>query len=51
MGKQSNYEDTISRQYRELMEHCKGHLEKMDQTLPEPVEDFQTLLQERGISR
>ncbi len=51
MGGTSHYEKTISRQYRDLMEHCTGHLEKMDQTLPEPVEDFQTLLRERGISR
>jgi NiFe hydrogenase small subunit HydA len=51
MGRRSSYESTISKQYRELMEHCKDHMEEMDMMLPEPVEDFQALLQERGISR
>lgn len=51
MGSTSNYEKTIGRQYRDLMKHCKCHLKEMDKTLPEPVEDFQALLKERGISR
>ncbi len=51
MGSTSNYEKTISRQYRDLMDHCACHLEEMDKTLPEPAEDFQALLRERGISR
>jgi quinone-reactive Ni/Fe-hydrogenase small subunit len=37
--------------YRALMEHCKVHLSEMDQALPASVEDFTTMLKERGISR
>lgn len=51
MGRSSNYKSNVSKQYRDLMEHCKVHMEHMDKTLPEPAEDFQTLLQERGVSR
>lgn len=47
----SEYNRTISKQYRQLMEQAKVHLEKMDRELPPPVEDFGTLLKERGISR
>jgi quinone-reactive Ni/Fe-hydrogenase small subunit len=46
-----SYKNTVSKQYRELMEHCKEHMEQVDTVLPEPVENFQTLLRERGISR
>jgi quinone-reactive Ni/Fe-hydrogenase small subunit/[NiFe] hydrogenase small subunit len=45
------YNRTIKKQYRQLMEQAKVHLDKMDQELPPPVEDFGTLLKERGISR
>ncbi len=51
MGRRSDYENTIGRQYSALMEQCKGHMEEIERELPEPVEDFKTLLQERGISR
>ena len=47
----SDYKRTINRQYHQLMEQAKVHLDKMDRELPPPVEDFGTLLKERGISR
>lgn len=47
----SEYNRTISKQYRQLMEQAKVHLDKMDRELPPSVEDFGTLLKERGISR
>ncbi len=47
----SEYNRTISKQYRQLMEQAKVHLDKMDHELPPSVEDFGTLLKERGISR
>ena len=53
MGKAngSEYNRTVNKQYRELMEHSRLHLEKMDRELPEATEDFNELLKERGISR
>lgn len=47
----SDYDRRISKQYRQLMEQAKVHLDKMDRELPPPVEDFNALLKERGISR
>jgi len=47
----SDYNRTVSRQYRQLMEQAKIHLDQMDRELPPPVEDFGALLKERGISR
>ena len=41
----------IQQQYQDLMKHCQVHLDEMDRTLPEPVEDFKTVLEERGVSR
>ena len=48
--KSSEYNKMIASQYRQLLAQCKVHMEKMDQELP-PVEDFDGLLKERGISR
>ena len=47
----SDYNRRISKQYRQLMEQAKIHLDKMDRELPPPAEDFNALLKERGISR
>ena len=41
----------IQKHYQALMERCQVRLEDMDRTLPEPVEDFNTVLEERGVSR
>jgi len=49
--KSSEYNKMISSQYRQLMDKCKVHMEKMDRELPPPVENFDGLLKERGISR
>ena len=49
--KSSEYNKMIASQYRQLLAQCKVHMEKMDQELPPPVEDFDGLLKERGISR
>ena len=45
------YRKVIDRQYREMLAHCKTHMDEVERTLPEPVEDFQLLLKERGVSR
>ena len=41
----------IQKHYRALMKQCQVRLADMDSSLPEPVEDFNTLLEERGVSR
>lgn len=53
MGKKkgSEYNSTVSMQYRQLMEHCKVTLEHMDRELPPGRDDFQETLKERGVSR
>ncbi|MDD5168118.1 MAG: hydrogenase small subunit [Syntrophales bacterium] len=47
----SEYNRTISKQYRQLMDQAKANLDRMDRELPPPMDDFSTLLKERGISR
>ncbi len=47
----SGYRRTVEKQYRELMEYCKIHMDQIENELPEPREDFQTSLREHGISR
>ena len=47
----SGYKKMIDRQYQDLMNHCQVHMEKIEKELPEPREDFQAILKERGISR
>jgi len=49
--KSAQYDRVVRKQYRELMDRCKVHLDKMDSELPPPVEDFHVLLKERGVSR
>ncbi|MDD5712360.1 MAG: hydrogenase small subunit [Smithellaceae bacterium] len=49
--KNSQYSETVKKQYRELMERCQVHMEQMDKELPPAREDFQELLKERGVSR
>jgi len=51
MGKNSDYQKLIRKQYSELMRQCQEHLDRVEKTMPRPVEDFQALLSERGISR
>ena len=54
MGKihaSDEYSKKVKKQYKELMEYCKVHLEKMDNELPPPREDFKEMLKERGVSR
>jgi len=41
----------VSRQYHELMERCKVHMEQMDRELPAPRDDVQEVFRERGVSR
>jgi len=51
MGSKDNYKNTVTKQYRQLMEHCRAHMERMDQELPEPRVQFAECLSDRGISR
>jgi NiFe hydrogenase small subunit HydA len=51
MTEDSGYRKKVSRQYRELMEHCKVNLDKAQAELPPAREDFYASLKERGISR
>jgi len=50
-GNSSEYRKMIDKYYNDLMKHCQSHMEKIEQELPEPREDFHTLLKDRGISR
>ena len=50
MGK-DDYNKTVSRQYNRLLEQCKVHMDRFEKEYPEPREDFQALLKERGVSR
>ena len=50
MGK-DDYSKTVSRQYNRLLEQCKVHMDRFEKEYPEPREDFQALLKERGVSR
>jgi NiFe hydrogenase small subunit HydA len=49
--KGSEQSSAVSRQYRQLMERCKVHMEQMDRELPPPRDNFQETLRERGVSR
>lgn len=49
--KSLRYPNPAEKHYRALMEHCKVRLTEMDQALPAPVEDFDSMLKDRGISR
>ena len=51
MGKLKKGNQHIEKHYRTLMERCQIHLEEMDRTLPTAVEDFSTLLEDRGVNR
>lgn len=51
MGRNADYHLTVSKQYKQLLEQCQVNLDRMDQELPPPVEDFGELLKERGVSR
>lgn len=51
MGKSADYRSTVSNRYRELLEHCRANLDRMDQELPPAREGFGELLGERGVSR
>ncbi len=44
-------QNPAEKHYRELMKHCKVHLDAMDKALPPPIEDFNGMLQEKGVSR
>ena len=50
-GNNSEYKKMIDKQYKDLMQHCQAHMEKVEKDLPEPREDFQTTLKEHGVSR
>ncbi|MGE5790333.1 MAG: hypothetical protein ACM33C_05665, partial [Syntrophaceae bacterium] len=50
MGR-DHYGKTVSRQYNRLLEQCKVHMDRFEKEYPEPREDFQALLKERGVSR
>src|SRR5512136_770324 len=50
MGK-DDYNKTVSRQYNRLLAQCKVHMDRFEKEYPEPREDFQALLKERGVSR
>ena len=41
----------IEKHYRALMQQCQVRLDDMDRTLPAAVEDFSTVLEDRGVSR
>ncbi len=45
------YSKKMRRQYRELMDHCKVHMEQLEKDLPPPVEELKDVLKERGVSR
>ncbi len=47
----SEYKKMIDRQYQDLMNHCQVHMGNIEKELPEPREDFQAALKDRGISR
>lgn len=49
--KSAQYDRVVRKQYRELMDRCKAHLDRMDSELPPPVEDFQDVLKDRGVTR
>ena len=49
--KDSDYSKTVSRQYRQLLEHCTGHMDKIERELPEPREDFKEILADYGVTR
>lgn len=53
MGRKHNsdYEKTVSRQYRQLMEQAEAHMDWIDRELPAPREDFSETLKDRGVSR
>lgn len=53
MGKEKGYGHNadVRKYYRELMEKCKVHMDSIEKELPEPFEDFNSLLRERGLSR
>jgi len=50
-GNNSEYKKMIDKHYKDLMKHCQLHMEQVEKTLPEPKEDLQGLLKEKGISR
>ncbi len=53
MGRKQNrdYSEMVGKQYHQLMEHCKSHLDKMDRELPPAGEDFAETLKDAGFSR
>jgi NiFe hydrogenase small subunit HydA len=54
VGRLSNsdkYSERVKRQYKDLMEHCKVRIDRMERELPPPFLDFKELLKERGVSR
>lgn len=50
-GNNSAYKKMLDKQYKELMQRCQVHLEQIEKDLPEPKEDLQELLKDRGFSR
>ncbi|MGB5218437.1 MAG: twin-arginine translocation signal domain-containing protein, partial [Smithella sp.] len=50
-GNNSEYRKRVDKYYKDLMKHCQLQMEKVENTLPEPREDFHALLKDRGISR
>lgn len=46
-----DYNKKIKKQYKELMEHCKVHLDAVEQELPPPVEELRDRLKWHGVSR
>lgn len=49
--KASAYRNTVARQYQQLLESCRLSMDRMEQELPPPRQNFDSLLQERGITR
>ena len=49
--KNADYAGTVSKQYRELMQHCKVNLDTMERELPAARESLGDSLKERGVSR
>jgi len=46
-----DYGKLINKQYKQLLEQCKIQMDRFERDYPEPREDFQSLLKERGLSR
>jgi len=50
-NKDNNYRQTIEKQYHQLLDHCRSHLDQVERELPEARIDFSEELKDRGISR